>query len=188
VGNAVATDSAGGVYIAGNTDDPMLPVKGAVQSTYATGGNDTWVGAFNSSGANTFLTYWGGRGYEKALAVGVSLVYNSDLTTSTNIFIGGYTTGSLPIASAVQSTYAGGSSDGFVAMFSSSHGGAYTVGYSTYLGGTGADVIYALSVGSSGNVRATGITNSIGLSTPGVYQASTGGGYDAFVAAIQTTP
>lgn len=65
----------------------------------------------------------------------------------------------------------------------------WTIGYSSYLGGPGTDVVYGLAVGSSGNARLTGVTNSTtGMATTGAYQTTPGGGYDAFVAEIQTTP
>ena len=68
-------------------------------------------------------------------------------------------------------------------------GGAnYTVGYATYLGGTGVDVAYAVCVGSAHNARAAGITNSPGLATVGVAQTVPGAEYDGFVARVQTTP
>jgi hypothetical protein len=56
------------------------------------------------------------------------------------------------------------------------------------MGGPGTDVIYGLAVGSSGNARVTGLTNSVsGMTTTGAYQTTIGGGYDAFAAEIQTT-
>ncbi len=185
---SVTTDSDGGIYITGYTDDPSLPTVSPVQATYGGGGNDAFVGAYNSSGTATFFTYWGGSGYDEAQSVGVFLTNNSDLTTSINLFIAGYTTGSFPTQSAVQSTYGGGSTDGFVSLFSTSHNSPFAKGYSTYLGGTGTDIIYGLFVGSSGNARVTGLTNSPSLATTGAYQTAIAGSYDAFVAEIQTTP
>jgi hypothetical protein len=90
---------------------------------------------------------------------------------------------------AVQNTYGGGKTDGFVTMFSSVGGEAYGIGYATYLGGSGTDIIYGLSVGSSGNARLTGLTSSTNMPvTSGAYQTTNAGGYDAFVAEITTTP
>ena len=189
--NAVITDIAGTIYITGNTNDPALPVVKPVQTFYKGGGNDAFVAAYGAGGTASFLSYFGGAGADIANTIGVFLTPNSDSTTSINLFIAGSTTGGLPIVNAtgLQPIYGGGSSDGFVAMFSTSHGSSFTKAYSTYVGGPGTDVIYSLFVGSSGNARFTGITNSTtGIATPGVFQAGIGGGFDAFVAAIQTTP
>jgi hypothetical protein len=191
----VTTDSAGAIYITGFTNNSTLPTVSPVQATFGGGGNDAFVGAYNSSGTPTFFSYWGGAGYDEAQSIGVFLTNNSDLTTSINLFIGGYTTGSLKTQNAVQSTYGGGSTDGFVTMFSTSHGSPFSLGYSTYIGGNGVDIVYGLAVGSSGNARITGLTSSTNLnvtppasSTPHAFQTTNGGGYDAFVAEIQTTP
>jgi len=189
-GNAVTVDTKGTIYIAGNTNDSALPVVNAVQSKYAGGGSDGFAGAYNSSGTPTFLTYWGGSGYDIAEAVGVFLT-TTQTSTNINLFIAGYTTGkTFPLLNAVQGTYGGGSTDGFVAMFSSTNGGSnWTEGYSTFLGGTGTDIIYGLAVGTSGNARVTGLTTSTnGIATAGGYQTMNAGGYDAFAAEIQTTP
>lgn len=188
--NAVTTDANGAIYVTGNTNDSTLPVVNPVQEHYAAGGNDAFVGAYNSSGTATFLSYWGGSGYDVANGIAVFLTANSDNTTSIDLFIAGYTTGkTFPLLNAVQPTYGGGATDGFVAMFSSSHGSAFTEGYSTFLGGPGTDLIYGLAVGTSGNARVTGLTNSTnGIATPGAFQTTNGGGYDAFLGEIQTTP
>jgi hypothetical protein len=149
------------------------------------------VAAYGAGGTASFLSYFGGAGEDIAYGIGVFLTANSDNTTSINLFIAGSTSGSLPIVSStgLQGTYGGGSSDGFVAMFSTSHGSRFSEGYSTHIGGPGTDVIYGLSVGTSGNGRFTGITNSTsGMATTGVFQTTNAGGYDAFLGEIQTTP
>ena len=187
--SAVTTDSAGSIYVTGTTNTPGLTTLAPVQATYGGGGNDAFVAAYNSSGTATFFSYFGGAGYDVSDAIGVTLTNNSDLTTSINLFIAGYTTGSFPTKSAIQGTYGGGSTDGFVTMFSTSHGSPYALGYSTYLGGSGIDIIYGLAVGTAGNARVTGLTNSTNLPvSTGAFQSTNGGGYDAFVGEIQTVP
>jgi hypothetical protein len=188
---AVTTDSSGNVYITGFTNDSTLPTVAPVQATYGGGGNDAFVAAYNSSGTATFFSYFGGAGYDEAEGIGVFVTNNADLTTSINLFIAGYTTGSYPTLNAVQATYGGGSTDGFVTLFSTSHNSPFALGYSTYIGGNGVDIIYGLAVGSSGNARITGLTSSTNLAVtpnPGAFQLTNAGGYDAFVAEIQTTP
>jgi hypothetical protein len=187
---AVTTDTDGEIYITGYTNNPSIPVVKPVQTDYKGGGDDAFVAAFGAGGTAAFLSYFGGAGNDRAYGIGVFLTANSDSTTSINLFIAGSTNGQLPIVNAtgLQPTYGGGSSDGFVAMFSTSHGSRFSEGYSTYLGGPGADVIYGLSVGTSGNARFTGITDSTtGLATAGAFQTTDGGGYDGFLGEICTT-
>ena len=55
--------------------------------------------------------------------------------------------------------------------------------YSTYLGGTDDDVGYGIAVDTAGNAYVTGSTESTDFpTTPGAYQTTFGGVYDAFVA------
>jgi len=186
---AVTTDSAGGIYMTGETNYASLPVVSPVQATFGGGGNDAFIAAYSPTGTPTFVSYFGGAGYDWPYAIGVFLTNNADLTTSINLFIAGYTTGGLTMLNPVQGTYGGGSTDGFVTMFSTSHNSPFALGYSTYLGGNGIDIIYALGVGTSGNVRVTGLTNSTNLQVnTGVLQSTLAGSYDAFVGEIQTTP
>jgi len=186
-GTAVTVDANGDVYFVGSTNDSVLATVNAIQSHYKGGGSDAFVGAYNSSGAAKLLTYWGGSGFDVAQSVGTFLS-----GTNINLFFAGYTTGGttlpFPVLNAVQPTYGGGATDGFVAMFSSTNSGStWGEGYSTFLGGTGADAISGLVVGTSGNARVTGYTNSPGIAKNG-YQSTLGGGIDAFLAEIQTTP
>jgi hypothetical protein len=188
-GNAVTTDAAGNIYITGNTNDSTLTTVAPIFKHYQ-GDTDGFVGAYGSGGTAHFFTYFGGAGYDVPYGIGVFSV-TSGTTTTTNLFIAGQTNGSYYITTgAPQSVYGGGTSDGFVSMMTNTSGSTkWTIGYSTYMGGPGADVIYGLSVGTSGNARVTGLTNSTtGMATTGAFQTTIGGGYDAFVAEIQTTP
>ena len=203
-GAAVTTDTAGNIYITGSTDDPTLPVANAIYKHYQGGGSDAFVAAYGPGGTAHFLSYFGGTGYDASNAIGVFSSVASGVTT-TNLFFGGSTTGSFPIVNAtgLQPTYGGGPSDGFVTMVTNSTSTAnpsskWTIGYSTYLGGGGTDVVSGLAVGTSGNARVTGLSNSGSPQanpptthlpvTTGAYQTTNAGGYDAFLAEIITTP
>lgn len=177
VANAVAVDSTGGAYIAGGTNDPAFPVLNAVQATYG-GNHDAIVVALDPSGNPVFSSYYGGLGYDRAFGITVDTFTGGD----NDIIIGGLTTGSFP-ATAVQTTYGGGSADGFVVLLNGP-GPLYTLGYATYLGGTGVDVVYSVCVGSAHSARVAGITNSPGLATAGVAGPNLAGGYDGFIARI----
>ena len=54
--------------------------------------------------------------------------------------------------------------------------------WATYYGGTGEDAWYSVATDSAGNVYASGQTESTsGIATPGAYQTSLSGAYDAFL-------
>ncbi len=202
VGNAVTLDVSGDIYITGDTNDSALPLVNTVFKKYQ-GDTDAFIGEYGYGGGTHLLTYYGGKAFDQAYGIGVCTITSEsspDCASApgtdpvTNLFIAGETTGSFYITSgAPQTVYGGGPSDGFVAMLTSTDASSstpkWTIGYSSYLGGPGTDVVYGLAVGSSGNARLTGVTNSTtGMATTGAYQTTPGGGYDAFVAEIQTTP
>jgi len=202
LGNAVTMDISGVVFITGSTNDPDLTLVDTIYKKYQ-GDTDVFVGEFGYGGGTHFLTYYGGKGFDEAFGIGVCTITSQsspDCASTpgtdpvTNLFIAGETTGSFyTTTGAPQTVYGGGTTDGFVAMLTSNDASSstpkWTIGYSTYLGGPGTDIIYGLAVGSSGNARVTGLTNSTtGMATTGAYQTTPGGGYDAFVAEIQTTP
>jgi RHS repeat-associated protein len=56
--------------------------------------------------------------------------------------------------------------------------------FSSYIGGTGDDIAYAVASDKSGYTYLTGSTNSASLATMGSFQTTGGGGLDAFVSKI----
>ena len=72
--SAIAVDSAGNAYVAGETESSNLPVTaGALQITLA-GHSDAFVAKVNSTGtAWQYLTYLGGNRYDGAEAIAVLL-------------------------------------------------------------------------------------------------------------------
>ena len=177
--NGIAVDSSANAYITGETNDAALPVVGAVQPTY--GGNvDAFVAKFDAGGTTLFATYAGGAGFDRANGIAVDTFTGG----TNNIIIAGLTSGSFP-ATAIQTTF-GGVVDAFVMLLKGR--ATYSIGYATYLGGAGIDVAYSVCVGSGHNARVGGITNSPGLSTPGVAQPTIAGGYDGFVTLLDTSP
>ena len=79
---------------------------------------------------------------------------------------------------AFQTTYGGGDLDAFVAKLNAS--GTALV-YSTFLGGSGADVGSDLALDSADNAYVVGYTQSGNFPTANAFQASLNGSYDAFV-------
>jgi hypothetical protein len=103
---AIAVDSSENVYITGGADaQGDIPLNNSLQA-YTSG--VAFVTELNSSGSQVlFGTFYGGGAdiYPTTLA----------LDSSNNIYFAGYTANNLPLVNALQSTNAGGSSQGFFA-------------------------------------------------------------------------
>jgi hypothetical protein len=103
---AIAVDSSENVYITGGADaQGDIPLNNSLQ---AYTGGVAFVTELNSSGSQVlFGTFYGGGTsiYPTTLA----------LDSSNNIYFAGYTANNLPLVNALQSTNAGGSSQGFFA-------------------------------------------------------------------------
>jgi uncharacterized protein (TIGR03437 family) len=167
----VAIDSADNVYIAGFTTSTNFPVSTGVAQTRNNGGSDGFVAKYNSAGTELAATYLGGLGNDSAYAIAAD--------ASGDLFLTGATLSSnFPVTSgAFQSTYSG-TQDAFVTKLSSS----LTTVFSTYLGGNGADVGYAIAIDGGGAVYVTGETASTNFPTLGAIQSAFGGGLgDMFV-------
>ncbi|MEG4226804.1 MULTISPECIES: DUF7948 domain-containing protein [unclassified Microcoleus] len=106
-GHRITLDSAGNVYVTGDTTSTNFPTKNAIQSVSG-GGKDAFVTKINSSGsALVDSTYLGGSGddYGNGIAVDNSgAVYVAGGTNSTN----------LPTANPLQVANGGGDSDAFI--------------------------------------------------------------------------
>jgi hypothetical protein len=137
------------------------------------GVRDAFVTKLTSgAGALSFSVFLGGSQIDFASGIA--------LDGSNNVYISGSTSSS-GLGNPITSTFGGGIEDGFVAKFNSTG----TEQYFTYVGGTGDDVATAIAVdGTSGNAYITGSTQSSGIATGGVFQASLKGTQDAFVTKV----
>jgi hypothetical protein len=89
-----------------------------------------------------------------------------------------------PTLNAFQSTLNGGE-NAFVAKLDPSASGAASLLYSTYLGGSTAEVGFGIAADPSGNAYVTGTTESNDFPTLNAYQSTLGGEYsNAFVAKL----
>ena len=83
-GKAIALDTAGNVYVAGETTASDFPVTAdAFQSSYSKGG-DGFVAKFSPTGAVVYSSYLGGRGKDEANGVAVDGAGKAYLTGYTN--------------------------------------------------------------------------------------------------------
>jgi len=176
--SAIAIDSGGNAYITGLTGSGFPVTAGAYQSTPASYAN-AFVTKLNSAGtALVYSTYLGGNVFDWGLGIAVDgpgNAYVVGMTQSTNF----------PTTSnALEPTYAGGYSDGFVTVLNPQGAGLI---YSSYLGGSGAngDLATGVAVDSSAGIYVTGSTSSADFPTTiGAFQTTQPGSNDAFITKI----
>lgn len=165
-------------FVAGGTSSANLPV---VAGLGPRGGMDAFVMKIAASGASILnSTYLGGTNGSSAspeMATAIQVTPNGEA------IVGGMTgSADFPVLNAAQPIYGRGGSDGFVVKYTSSLG---AVLWSTYLGGSSYDTVYALALRPSGQVVATGMTGSANFPVVQPVQATFGGFYDAFVTVFQ---
>jgi hypothetical protein len=178
-GESIALDAAGNAYVTGQTSSADFPVTaGALQSTCAgtcsTANPDAFVTELNAAGsALVYSTFLGGTGFDQGNGI--------TLDPSGDAFVVGWTgSKNFPtIPGSAKTKYSGGKYDAFVVELNPT-GSALL--YSTYLGGSGLDVGYAIALDSSGNAYVAGSTMSTNFPTvPGAFQTALNAPEAAFV-------
>jgi hypothetical protein len=176
-GRGIAAARDGSVWVVGGTYSYNFPVAGSsFNSNYSSGG-DAFVAQINpAAGGLVYSTFLGGNDLEEARSV----------VTDANgrVIVSGYTMSrNFPVtADAVQPQY-GGNTDVFVTILnpanSTSRSGELV--YSTYFGGSNADVPFDLKIDASGNLYLAGFTMSSGLpASSNALQAAYDNTMDAF--------
>lgn len=172
----IELDPDGKPWIGGRSQSKNLPTTaGAYQPE--TGGGDEGDGMLlklNRKGSKLLMcTYFGGSGHDR--------IYDFALDSNGVPAIAGRTDSpNFPLMNALQPAFAGGTSDAYMARFTSA--GATALEYSTYLGGSDFDRAFAVAAGPSGIVVAGGETRSPDFLTGNAGQPSYGGGLaDGFV-------
>ncbi len=172
-GLSIVVDRFGNAYVAGDTESPDFPTANPLQGTLG-GDFDAFVAKLNPAGsALLYSTYLGGSGADDANSIAVDRFGNAYVTGET-------VSTDFPTANPLQATL-GGDFDAFVAKLNPA-GSALL--YSTYLGGSGADVATSIAVDRFGNAYVTGETDSPDFPTANPLQASLAGDLDAFVAKL----
>jgi hypothetical protein len=173
IGQGIAADAAGNVWVAGTTTSSNLPVEAALQPTHG-GRTDGFVGKLDATGAVVYLTYLGGTGDDPAFAVAADAAGNVYVTGSTD-------STDFPTAFPLQPLLGGGD-DAFVAELNAA--GSATV-FATYLGGVGDDVGNGIAVDPAGStVYVGGATESVDFPIVAPIQPALAGRFDAFVARL----
>lgn len=165
---AMAVDSSGNIYIAGDTDSLSLSGSGRRSS------RDGFVAKLDSTGSQLlYLTYFGGSGNESTRALAVD--------ASGNAYVAGYTYSIdfVTTAGAISARNAG-FEDAFAIKLNSSG----MVVYSTLLGSSGSDQALGIAVDTAGSMYVTGQTGGTFPSTSGVVQPLSRGSTDCFIAKL----
>ncbi len=175
IGNGVATDNAGNIYIVGNTPSADgISTINAHQTVRGDAVQDGFLAKFSTNGALLWGTYYGGTQSDALHSVTVDI--------NGNVLVAGTTSSSTAIstADAYQPNYGGGSEDAFVASFTTN--GVRRFG--SYFGGALIDGGLAVTSDNQAHFYLAGRTNSTNnIATSGVHQTSFGGGTnDGFIA------
>src|SRR5262249_17785714 len=138
---AIAVDSAGAVYIAGDTQSNNFPLINPLQSSLA-GTQDAFVSKINAAGsALVYSTYFAGSGVDYGRAL--------KLDSSGRAFVAGFPSSpDLSLASAIQ-THLAGANDLFLATVNAQGTG---LDFSTYYGSSIEDQAHGLALDASGNI------------------------------------
>jgi hypothetical protein len=179
-GAAIQVDSSNTVFIGGSTYSTNLPTSHAFQPQSG-GGQDAFFTRLSAdASAILFSTYIGGSNGQPGAPEELTAISLGPLGNPT---VAG-TTSSVDFpasATAFQSTFGGGQTDGFIARFTASTGGLVKA---TFLGGSLNDGINGLAIDYRGDMYVAGYTSSTDFPAQRPIQSSNAGGMDAFVAKL----
>ena len=189
--SGMQVDGAGRIFIGGISDSANFPTTPGAYDQNTQGAADAYVACFSADGTTLiWATFFGGvQNFDRCRDMSIDAAGNVIIAGETN-------SADMPVtAGAIQSSHAGGLSDGFIAVLNPS--GTQLLG-STYLGGSGVDFqeaeyVLGVEVEDSGAIVVSGNTNSPDFpTTVGAFDTNhnpgdTGAGaYDAFVARLNT--
>jgi hypothetical protein len=182
IAHAIAVDGSSIVHITGATTSTNFPTSAPHQAANA-GGTDAFVSSINAAGtALVYSTYFGGSGVDDGYGIAVDAAGNAYVTGDTT---SNATT--FPQTPGAYQTIAGGASDAFVAKFFAAGG----LAYSTFLGGTAADIGRAIAIDGIGNAYVTGQAADtfpiVPLAVPTAFKTTITGPYDVFVSKLDST-
>ncbi len=179
LGNAIALDANGDVYITGLTISTDFPTANPLQAALNTAGpfssSDVFVAKLNSTGsALLYSTYLGGSYTD----IGLGIV----IDTSGDAYVTGVTYSTdFPTANPFQSTNGAGLNNATAFVSELNTSGSALI-YSTYLGGSSTTQGNGIAVDSSGEAFVAGTTASTNFpTTGGALQTKFNGGTDGFL-------
>ncbi len=166
-GTDIALDTVGNCYITGYTTSPGW-VNGGWDTDLG-GTSDGYVIKLNAAGSHVWSTYLGGTGDDQGTGIAVD--------AQGNCYIAGITNSQEWVNGGGQTTYGGGSYDGFVVKLNPA--GAHQ--WSTYVGSVNADTPSGIALDAAGNCYVPGTTNSPNWMQGGWKTVYAGGAYDGFL-------
>jgi hypothetical protein len=178
-GNAIAVDpNTGDALVTGETRSRDFPTVNALDPRFGGPVQDAFVTRLSPDGsALVYSTYLGGTQDDVGYGIAV------DPSTGDALVTGATASTNFPTANALQPRYGGGFSDAFVTRIRAD-GSAYV--YSTYLGGNGNDIGFAVAVDpATGDVLVTGQTGSANFPTAQPWHPSLQGRLNVFVARLR---
>lgn len=148
----IAIDGAGAAYVIGETTSSDFPTTSGAYQTSLGGSTDAFISKISANGHSlVYSTYLGGAGSEVGLGIA--------LDSHGSAYVTGYTlAGGFPTTPNSFQPTANNNQHGFVTKFSAD--GSSLV-YSSYLGGTLAQISQSIGVDSTGAAYVTGPTNSV---------------------------
>lgn len=175
IGNAIALDSTGNIFVAGVTGSEIPKGVGTYDTTY-NGSTDGVIYKFDTTLSTlSAATFIGGTGTEtlRMMAIG----------SDNSVYVAGTTQGTaFPTTSgAYQTTYGGGSGDIFISKFNNA---LTSLTASTFLGGSVGETGFAMALDSTGNIFVSGLSLGSFPTTSGAYQTVFGGTADGFITKI----
>jgi hypothetical protein len=180
----IALDGLDDVYIAGYTRSSNFPITPGVFQPIFGGVADGFLSVLTPDAKHfVFSTFIGGSLYDAAEFVAVD-------QAGFSYVVGNTLSPDFPTLDPVQATNGGGIKlgDGFVAKFNED---GTNIIYSTYLGGTKDDVLYAVTVDNAANAYVTGQTYSADWPTENPFQSTFagagGGSSNSVVSKISST-
>jgi hypothetical protein len=182
----IAIDSSGNAFVVGTTYSIDFPTtRNAFQNSCGSGacvGGTAFITKINSTGAGlTYSTYLGGSNQNQGNGIAID--------SKGNAYVTGYTQSTdFPVTSGVFQKKCGSCiqyADAFVTKLNT---GGTALSYSSYLGGSNADIGYAIALDSSSNAYVTGYTYSTNFpTTVGAYQTKLSGPTGAFISKVNPT-
>jgi hypothetical protein len=156
---AIAVDGSSAAYVTGFTLSADFPTAAPYQATLKS--QDIFVTKISSLGPTiVYSTYIGGSSTENGYGIAVDSSGSAYVT-------GRSLSGDFPVTTGAYQTKTNGGGDAVVFKLSAS-GNALV--YSTYVGGTGNDIAYAIAVDSAGSAYAVGTTESTDFPAVSQYQ------------------
>jgi hypothetical protein len=172
VGQSIAVDSAGSVYVTGYTGSPDFPTVNPIQATNH-GIHDAFVTKISPDGsALTYSTYLGGSSDDYGWGIAVDSAGNAHVTGDTP-------SRDFPVVNAIQPTFHEGAN--FNSFVSEINAAGSALIYSTYWGGSGGEGGSRVAVDQAGNTYIGGYTFSPDFPTVNAIQPTYAGNVDAYL-------